>query len=92
MKVVQINAVYGEKSTGSIVRDLDLLIQEKNDSYVVYKEASISAKNGFQLGNIVDWKYHAFRTRIDGKQAYSSYFCTVELIKKLDRIWEKKKQ
>lgn len=29
MKVVQINAVYGEKSTGSIVRDLDLLIQEK---------------------------------------------------------------
>lgn len=86
MKVVQINAVYGEKSTGSIVRDLDLLIQEKNDSYVVYKEASISAKNGFQLGNIVDWKYHAFRTRIDGKQAYSSYFCTVELIKKLDRI------
>ena len=45
MKVVQINAVYGEKSTGSIVRDLDLLIQEKNDSYVVYKEASISAKN-----------------------------------------------
>ena len=87
MKVVQVNAVYGEKSTGSIVRDLDLLIQEtKNDSYVVYKETSIPAKNSIQLGNMLDWKYHALRTRIDGKQGYSSHFYTIKLLKKFEKI------
>lgn len=87
MKIVQINAVYGEKSTGTIIRDLDLLIQErKNDSFVVYKESSEERKNGIALGNLLDWKYHALRTRLDGKQGYSSYFATLKLIKQLKKI------
>ena len=87
MKVVQINAIYGEKSTGLIVQDLDLFLQKNNDqSIVVYKDANSNIKNGIKVGNIIDWKMHAFRTRIDGKQGYSSKLATRILIEKLNMI------
>ncbi|QUO31256.1 glycosyltransferase [Faecalicatena sp. Marseille-Q4148] len=86
MKVVQINAIYGEKSTGIIVRDLDLLLQKnKEESIVVYKDGNDNIENGIKVGNIIDWKMHAFRTRIDGKQSYSSKVSTRILIEKLDK-------
>lgn len=84
MKIVQVNAVYGEKSTGMIVRDLDLLIQkDKNQSMVAYRDTSITIDNGIRIGNKLDWSIHALRTRLDGKQAYGSYFATKALLKKL---------
>lgn len=87
MKVLQINSIYGEKSTGIVVRDIDLLLQqEKIDSYVAYRDTNSLIKNGFALGNVLDWKYHAFRTRIDGRQCYSSSLTTKNFIKKLEKI------
>ncbi len=87
MKVVQVNAIYGEKSTGLIVRDLDLLLQKNKDkSFVVYKDGNENIKNGIKVGNILDWKIHALRTRLDGKQSYSSKVSTRVLIRKLEKI------
>lgn len=86
-KIVQINAVYGEKSTGLIVQDLDGLLQDMGEeSFVVYNDARIAPINGICIKNKVGQKYHALRTRFDGKQSYSSLFSTLALIKKLEII------
>ena len=46
MKVVQINAIYGEKSTGTIVYDIDRLLQDNGEeSVVVYRDGLRSVKN-----------------------------------------------
>ena len=86
-KIVQINAVYGEKSTGLIVQDLDGLLQDMGESsFVVYNDARIAPANGICIKNRIGQKYHAFRSRVDGKQSYSSRFSTLALIKKLEII------
>lgn len=87
MKIVQINAIYGEKSTGSIVRELDLLIQKENmESWVVYRDSTVQIPNGIRVGNKLDWTSHAIRTRVDGKQGYGSRRATRRLLAELDRI------
>lgn len=87
MKVVQINAIYGEKSTGTIVYDIDRLLQDNGEeSVVVYRDGLRSVKNGIKVGNTIDWKLHALRTRIDGKQCYASKLSTRVFIKKMEQI------
>lgn len=87
MKIVQINAIYGEKSTGSIVRELDQLIQQENmESWVVYRNSTVQIQNGIRVGNKLDWVCHAIRTRVDGKQGYGSWRATRRLLSELDRI------
>lgn len=87
MKIVQINAVYGEKSTGSIVRKLDTLLQQNDlESWVVFRSSTVPIPNGIQVGNKLDWMLHALRTRVDGKQGYASKASTQKLMRKLDCI------
>jgi glycosyltransferase involved in cell wall biosynthesis len=87
VKVLQINAVYGKKSTGTIVQDIDILLKESgNISYVAYQDAAIHIPNGYRIGNIVDWKFHALLTRITGKQGFYSRFATKKFLKYLEHI------
>lgn len=49
MKIVQINAIYGEKSTGTIVYDINRLLQDNGEeSVVVYRDGLINAKMGLR--------------------------------------------
>ena len=52
MKILQINAVYGNGSTGNIVRDIHELCLSKNiDSFVAYSLSNIpenEIKNGYK--------------------------------------------
>ena len=87
MKIIQVNALYGEKSTGTIVKELDLLIQQRGfESYVAYRETTEDPNQGLKVGNNIEYAFHAVRTRIDGKQGYCSAISTTGLIKKLERI------
>ena len=87
MKILQINAVYGYKSTGIIVKDIDELIQKSgNESFVAYQKCRTKPLNGYRVGNILDWKMHAFLSRILGKQAYFSKIETKKLIKWMDSV------
>ncbi len=80
MKVMFINAVYGYGSTGVIVRDLEqMLLEHDEEAMVVYQNADIQPINGYRVGNLLDWKYHALYTRIWGKQAYASVYATKKL-------------
>ena len=87
MKVVQINAIYGAKSTGVIMKDIhEMLLKDGQDSYVVAPLFAEETKNSYKIGNILDYKIHALLTRITGKQAYYSCCSTRKLIKYLDEI------
>ena len=85
MKVIQINAVYGFGSTGIIVRDIDQMLKQNGEnSCVVYQKSEVLVKDGFHMGNPIDWKWHALLTRLQGKQGYASIWSTQKMLKYLD--------
>ncbi len=87
MKVLQINAVYGYKSTGIIVKDIDKTLQiNGHESYIAYQKCSTRPNNGYKIGNIIDCKTHGLLTRIIGKQAYFSILSTKRLLQYIDII------
>ena len=87
MKVLQINAVYGFKSTGVIVKDIENLLENNgHTSFVAYQTAINPPKNSYKIGCVLDWKLHALYARLFGKQAYFSFFATKKLIKYIKKI------
>lgn len=87
MKVLQINAIYGFRSTGVIVRDIgDTLVHNGNEAYFAYQTTNKALETGLMVGNKLDWKWHALHARLFGKQAYASKRATKKLIKWIDKI------
>ena len=87
MKVLQINAVYGYKSTGIIVKDIETLLNNNgHTSYVVYQTAENPPENSYKAGNTLDYKFHAIHSRVFGKQAYASKLATKRLIKYIKTV------
>ena len=87
MKVLQINAVYGFKSTGMIVKDIgETLALNGDEAYFAYQTANLPPENGYRIGNWLDWKWHALHARIFGKQAYASRRATKRFLKWIDKI------
>ena len=87
MKVLQINAVYGFRSTGVIVKDIEELLEKSGHTpYIAYQTAINPPKNSYKIGGTLDWKLHALFARIFGKQAYFSKMATRGLLKYIDKI------
>ena len=88
MKVLQINAVYGQGSTGTIVCDIEKMCEESGiECYVASPDKKVlKAKHGYVIGNTLDHKIHALLSRIHGKQAYYSHIPTRNLIRWIDEI------
>lgn len=86
MKIVQINAVYGHGSTGTIVKNIEQLCLSNDIECIVASPdpAVINAKYGYRIGNVIDHKIHALLCRIGGKQAYYSKSATNKFLKFLD--------
>lgn len=85
MNILQINATYGEKSTGIITKDIHSeLLGSGNNSYVACPNNS--EKGVIKIGNILDSKIHALLTRITGKQGFYSKCVTKKLIKKIKKL------
>lgn len=87
MRILQINAVYGHGSTGTIVRDIEQLCYAKGIECLVASPdpAVRQAKRGYVIGNTIDHKLHAALSRIYGKQAYYSRCATRSFLKYMDR-------
>ena len=87
MRILQVNAIYGSKSTGTIVKDIDLLLQSKgHESYVAFQKSTEVPTNGYKIGNKLDYKIHALLTRLLGKQGYFSIASTKKFSKYIDKI------
>ena len=88
MRILEINAVYGHGSTGTIVRDIEHLCFESGiECYVASPDPKVrEAKHGYVIGNTLDHKLHALLSRIHGKQAYFSHIPTRNLLRWIDEI------
>ena len=87
MKILQINAVFGYKSTGVIARDIGEAVERAGgEAYFAYQTKSGETKRGYTVGNKLDWKAHALFSRVFGKQAYFSRRATKKLIKHIENI------
>ena len=87
-KVLQINAVYGHGSTGTIVRDIEqLCIQTGIECYIASPDPEVRyANHGYKIGNVFDHKLHALLSRVNGRQAYFSHIPTWNLLKWINKI------
>lgn len=90
MKVVQINAIYGSKSTGTIVREIQSCCEANGiEGYVAYSIADRPDREvlrGYRIGNQLTAKWHALISRIIGKQAYANRFSTWRFLKWLNKV------
>ena len=85
MKVLQINATYGDGSTGTIVRDIQQCCENNGiECYVAYSISHMpksQIKNGYKIGSIIDKKIHALLSRIYGMQGCFSFLSTLLFLK-----------
>lgn len=88
MKILQINAVYGYGSTGTIMRDLHCIALKNGiDSYIAFPHGNGEPnERSIVIGNSFDRKIHAALSRISGKQAYFSKSTTMRFIKDVERL------
>lgn len=90
IKVVQINAVFGSGSTGTIVRHIQSCCETRGiECYVAYSLTEMSGaeiSRGYRIGNKLTLKWHALISRIIGKQAYANHFTTWLFLRWLDNI------
>ena len=90
MKVVQINAIYGSKSTGTIVREIQSCCEENGiEGYVAYSIADrpdADVPQGYRIGNQLTAKWQAFISRVIGKQAYANRISTWRFLRWLDKM------
>ena len=88
MKILQINVVYGEGSTGKIVRDLHLgFIQRDAESFVIYSTGeNAEDENTIKAGNSALRKLHALSSRISGVMYGGCIISTNSIIDKIEEI------
>lgn len=88
MKVIEINAVYGQGSTGTIVRDIEHLCEQSGiECYVASPDPKVrEAKHHYVIGGFVDHKIHAVLSRVYGMQAYYSHIPTKKFLRWLDEV------
>ncbi len=90
MKILQINAVYGFRSTGLIMSDIENMLQKHGDeAYCVFQQAGPGAKitaKHYLMNNKADRLFHGMAARVTGKQAYASRHETKKMLRWLDRV------
>ena len=85
MKIVEVNAIYGTKSTGTIIAGIGA--EFKKAGHTVYY-ATPNAPEGeqfFCFGSSFDRRCHALLCRIFGKQGYFSHIETYKFLRWLDK-------
>lgn len=87
MRILQVNAIYGAKSTGVIVKDIHVLLKQKGyESYVLAPNVKQQEDNVICIKNKVSEKMHALLTRLWGLQGLGSKIATKKYLKKVDTI------
>lgn len=86
MKILQINAVNGLRSTGRFCVEIaDYLNANKHESYIAYS-TGVPNKRGYRIGTPIDVKIHGLLSHIFGMQAYYSRSSTKMLLKYMEEL------
>lgn len=89
MKVLQINSVCGVGSTGNIVKNLYLKLQDNGvDCKIGYgrcNKSTIPTADLFKIGNTWDFYKHALSSRLIDNSGFGSKCATVKFIKEVEK-------
>ncbi|WP_215114233.1 glycosyltransferase [Exiguobacterium sp. s70] len=80
MRILHINAIHEEKSTGRICKEISSVAVAHGHESVVAYATGPDTGSGFRIGSSFDQKRHALLSRLSGKQGYFSKGATAELI------------
>lgn len=83
MRIIHINAIHEEKSTGRICKELSVIAEQQGHESSVAYATGPETGTGFHIGSDFDQKRHALLSRITGKQGYYSKHATEELVEYL---------
>lgn len=87
MRVVQINSVVGQGSTGKLISSISDRMNEKGiENYICYGIGSSSRENAFKFENDLYLKCNILKTRLLGRHGFYSQYATRRLIKKLEEL------
>lgn len=87
MRVLQINTVYGTKSTGRTCVEVEKALQlAGHECYTAYGNGHSSSKYAYRIGSKIEYYFHNVMARITGLQGYFSFFATLRLIKYINKI------
>jgi glycosyltransferase involved in cell wall biosynthesis len=86
LKILQINAINGIRSTGRLCTEIaDYLNSHGDEGYIAYP-AGPSYEKGYKISGPIDMKFHALFSRVFGLQAYFSKFKTNKLLKYISEL------
>lgn len=87
MKVLQINIVFGVKSTGRTCLELQKIMEkEGHECYTAYGYGKTDEKNTYRIGNKLEYYLHNILSKLSGKQGYFSKKGTKELINYIEKL------
>ena len=87
MKILQINAVIKNKSTGRTVSEVsEAIVKSGNESFIAYGQEKDNNDSSYFIGNLIDHKTHALFSRVFGLPGYFSRAATQGLIKYIEKI------
>lgn len=86
MKVLQINTIYKDKSTGRTCWELEKKLVEKGHECVTaFGHGKRSSENTYRINTDVEYFLHNILSRVTGLEGYFSYFATRRLIRFIKR-------
>lgn len=81
MKILQINTVYGEKSTGRTCQEVEkALIKSGNECVTAFGLGNARGDNVYRIDNRFEYYIHNILSQITGLEGYFSIFATIRLI------------
>ena len=87
MKVVQINAVCGQGSTGKIAVAISELLTKKGvENFILYSSGNSNYPQGIKYQKRFYTKFQALRAKIFGNYGFNSKYSTKKLVKKIEEI------
>ena len=87
MKILQINVVYKDKSTGRTCYEVVKTLEKKGyEGFVAYGRGKHDDENSYRIGTEVEYYFHNIMSRLTGFQGYFSVFATRRLIKYINKI------
>lgn len=87
LKILQINTVYKEKSTGRTCFEVKEALENSGfEGYVAYGRGKHNDKNTYRIGSEFEYYFHNIMARITGLQGYFSYYATKRLIRYIKQL------
>lgn len=82
MRVLQINTVYKEKSTGRTCFEVEkALLEQGHECITAYGIGNHKGDHAYRIDNHIEYFVHNFLSRLTGLEGYFSYFATKRLIR-----------